>query len=72
MYRYNKTVKVWLFRDTCSFHCPLPMFVSLGCASGNKHELGALETAYITHIYTLTVYHYTSPEICLYKSNTLD
>ena len=38
MYRYNKTVKVWLFRDT-------------GCASGNKPGLGATETANIPYYY---------------------
>ena len=47
--------KVWLFRDTGSFHCPLPMFISLGYASGNKPGLVAMETAYIPHNHTLTV-----------------
>ena len=61
-----------LFRDTGSIHYPSPMFISLGCASGNKPGLGAMETAYITHNHTLTVYYYTAPEICLYKSNILD
>ena len=45
--RYNKTVKVWLFRDAGSIHYP--------CASGNKHGLGAMETAYIPHNHILTV-----------------
>ena len=56
LYRYNKTIKVWLFQDTGSFHCPLTMFISLGCASGNKPGLGTMETAYIPHNHTLTVY----------------
>ena len=56
MYRYNKTVKVWLFRDTGSIQYPSPMFISLGYASGNKPELGAMETAYIPHNHTLTIY----------------
>ena len=55
LYRYNKTVKLWLFRDTGSIHYPSPMFISLGCASGNKPGLGAMETAYIPHSHTLTV-----------------
>ena len=49
-------VKVWLFRrDTDDIHYPSPMFISLGCASGNKSGLGAMETAYIPHNHTLTV-----------------
>ena len=54
---YNKTVKVWLFRDTGSIHYPSPMFISLGCVSGNKPGLGAMETAYIPrpHYHTLSV-----------------
>ena len=56
MYRYNKTAKVWLFRDTGSSHFPLPMFTSIDCASGNKPGLGVMETAYIPHNHTLTVY----------------
>ena len=55
LYRYNKTVKVWVFRDTGSLNCPLPMFISLGCASGNKPGLGAMSTSYIPHNHTLTV-----------------
>ena len=55
MYRYNKTVKVWLFRDSGSIHYPSPKFISLGSASGNKPGLGAMETAYIPHNHTLTV-----------------
>ena len=58
LYRYNKTVKVWLFRDTGSIHYPSPMFISLGCASENKPGLGAMETAYIPHNHILTVYYY--------------
>ena len=50
-----KKVKVWLFRDTGSIHYPSPMFISLGCASGNKPGLGAMETAYIPHSHTLAV-----------------
>ena len=53
-------VEVWLFRDTDStdsIHYPSPMFISLGCASGNKPGLGAMETAYIPHNHTLTVYY---------------
>ena len=33
--------------------------ISLGCASGNKPGLGAMETAYIPHNHTLTVYYIT-------------
>ena len=55
MYRYNKTVKVWLFRDTGSIHYPWLMFISLGCAFGNKPGLRAMETAYTPHNHTLTV-----------------
>ena len=61
MYRYNKTVKVWLFRDTGSIHHPSPKFISFACASGNKPGLGAMETAYIPHNHTLTVYYQTTP-----------
>ena len=50
-----KTVKVWLFWDTGSNHSPLPMFISRGCASGNKPDLGVMETAFIPHNHTLTV-----------------
>ena len=39
-----------------STRSPLPMFISLGCASGNKPGLGVMGTAYIPHNYTLTVY----------------
>ena len=39
------------------FPLPLPMFISLGCGSGNKPGLGAMETAYIPHNHTLTVYY---------------
>ena len=56
LYRNNKTVKVWLFRDTVSIHYPSPKFISLGFAFGNKPGLGAMETAYIPHNHTLTVY----------------
>ena len=56
LYRYNKTVKVWLFRDTGSIHYPSPKFISLASASGNKPGLGVMETAYIPHNHTLTVY----------------
>ena len=59
LYRCNKTVKVWLFRDIGSFHYPLPMFISLGSASGNKPGLVVMETAYIPHKHTLTVYYST-------------
>ena len=55
LYRYNKTVKVWLFRDTDSFHCPLFMYISLRCASGNNPGLGSMEIAYIPSNHTLTV-----------------
>ena len=34
------------------------MFNSLGCASGNKPGLGAMETAYIPPNHTLTVHVY--------------
>ena len=54
----RKTVKVWLFRDTGSIHYPSPMSISLGCASGYKPGLGAMETAYIPQNHTLTVYKY--------------
>ena len=59
LYRYNKTVKVWLFRDTGSIHYPSPKFISLGSASGNKPGLGVMEIAYIPHNHTLTVYYDT-------------
>ena len=32
-------------RDIGSFHCPSPMFITLGCASGNKHGRGVMDTA---------------------------
>ena len=35
------------------------------CASGNKPGPGVMETAYIPHNHTWTVYYYTSPEIWL-------
>ena len=54
---YNKTVKIWLFQDTGNIHYPSPMFISLGCASGHKPGLWALETSYIPHNHTLTVYY---------------
>ena len=44
-----------LFRDTGSNHSPVPMFISLGCDSGNKPVFGAMETANIPHNDTLTV-----------------
>ena len=53
----NRTVKVWLFWDTGSIHYPSPKFISLGCATGNKPWLGAIETSYIPHNHTLTVYY---------------
>ena len=56
LYQYNKTVKVWLFRDTGSIHYPSPMFISLSCASENKPGLGAMETAYTPCKHSLTVY----------------
>ena len=56
LYLYNKTVEIWLFRNTGSNHYPLPMFISLGCTSGNKPGLGVMETAYIPHNYALSVY----------------
>ena len=37
------------------FPFPLAKYISLGCAYGNKSELGAMETAYIPHNHTLTV-----------------
>ena len=54
LYRYNKTVKLWLIQDAGSIHYPSLMFISLGCASGNKPGLGAMETVYIPHNHTLT------------------
>ena len=33
------------------------MFISLGCGSGNKPVIGAMETAYIPHNHTLTLYY---------------
>ena len=51
-----------VMRDIGSFHCSEPRFISLGCASGNKPGLGAMETAYIPHNHTLTV--------LLYRYNT--
>ena len=35
---------------------PLPRFISLGCASGNKPGIGVMETSYSPHNHTLTVY----------------
>ena len=35
------------------------MFIPLGCASGNKPGLGAMETAYIPHNNTLSVLYNT-------------
>ena len=35
-------------------------FSKIGSASGNKPRLGAMETAYIPHNHTLTVYCYTT------------
>ena len=32
------------------------MFISLGCASGNKPGLGAMETAYIPHNHNCILY----------------
>ena len=55
LYRYNKTVKVWLFRDMGTIHSPLPRFISLGCFAGNKPGLGVMETAYSPHNHTWTV-----------------
>ena len=52
-----KQLKYGYFRDTGSIHYPSPKFISLGCASGNKPGLGAMETAYIPHNHTLTVYY---------------
>ena len=48
---------IYGYRDTGSilFHYPSPKFISLGCASGNKPGLEAIETAYIPHNHTLTV-----------------
>ena len=54
-YRYNKTVKVWLFRGTGNNYSLLPMFISLDCASRNKPWLRAIGTPYISHNHTLTV-----------------
>ena len=50
---YNTSAMV--MRDIGSFHCPEPMFISRGAAEGNKHGLGAMETAYIPHNHILTV-----------------
>ena len=41
------TVKVWLFRDIGSSHCPETRFISRDAAEGNKHGQGAMETACI-------------------------
>ena len=46
LYRYNKTVKVCLFRDTGNDHSAM---------YGNKPGLGGVETSYIPHNHTLTV-----------------
>ena len=50
-----KQLKLWLFLDIGSINYPLLMFISFGCASGNKHGLGVIETVYIPHNHTLTV-----------------
>ena len=47
-----------VMRDIDSFHCPEPMFISLGCASGNKPGLGEMKTAYIPHNQTLNILLY--------------
>ena len=53
-----KQLKYGYFGIHASIHYPSPMFISLSFASGNKHGLGAMETAYIPHNHTLTVYCY--------------
>ena len=53
-----KQLKYGLIRDTGSIHYPLPKFISLGFASGNKPGLGAMETDYIPHNHTLTIVMY--------------
>ena len=36
-----------VMRDTGSFHCPEPRFISRGAAEGNKHGRGVMDTACI-------------------------
>ena len=51
------------------YSLPLAQVFSLGSASGNKHGLGEMETAYIPHNHTLTVYcntvHKVTANTCL-------
>ena len=51
-----------VMRDTDSFHCPEPRFISRGAADGNKHERGVMDTALSRTNHTLTV--------LLYRYNT--
>ena len=43
-----------------------PMFISLGCDSGNKPGPGTMETAYITYNHGLTVYTCTNIKLNLF------
>ena len=45
------------FSGYMQYPFPLPVFISLGCASGSKPSLGVMETASIPHNHTLTVYY---------------
>ena len=47
----------YFVHDTGRMHYPTPKFISIGFASGNKPVLGAMETAYIPHNPTLTVFY---------------
>ena len=47
-----------VMRDTVSYHCPEPRFISRGAAEGNKHGQGAMETACSPKYHTLTVLLY--------------
>ena len=53
--KYPCELKKPRHRMTCANHSLLPMYIFLGCASGNEHGPGAMETTCITHNHTLTV-----------------
>ena len=48
LYRYNKTVKLWLFRDTGSDYYPSPMFIFHGGTFGNNRGQWKLPVSLIT------------------------
>ena len=48
------TIKIWLYLDTGSNHSPCPGLLSAAAPLEKKHELGPMDTAYITHNHTHT------------------